>query len=81
MELLLSGSARFFAVRIRDLLSERCFGFSKLFPRLPANGIWVTLRMTSYTLIAIMIRSSTLRRYRSRLWRTSIQGLLNQMFR
>ncbi|KAJ6818690.1 myosin heavy chain IB-like [Iris pallida] len=37
--------------------------------------------MTSYTLIAIMIRSSTLRRYRSRLWRTSIQGLLNQMFR
>ncbi|KAJ6853556.1 proline-rich receptor-like protein kinase PERK9 [Iris pallida] len=35
MELLLSGSARFFAVRIRDLLSERCFGFSQAFPAAP----------------------------------------------
>ncbi|KAJ6810818.1 proline-rich receptor-like protein kinase PERK2 [Iris pallida] len=37
--------------------------------------------MMSYIIIAIMTRFSTLRRYRSRLRRTLIQGLLNQMFR
>ncbi|KAJ6838846.1 uncharacterized protein M6B38_319355 [Iris pallida] len=37
--------------------------------------------MRSNTIIAIMTRFSTLRRYRSRLWRTLILGLLNQMFR
>ncbi|KAJ6837628.1 hypothetical protein M6B38_119855 [Iris pallida] len=35
----------------------------------------------SYTIIATMTRSSTLRRYRSRLWRTLILGLLNLMLR
>ncbi|KAJ6806113.1 hypothetical protein M6B38_177060 [Iris pallida] len=33
------------------------------------------------TIIAIMIRFSTLRRYRSRLWRTLILGLLNLTLR
>ncbi|KAJ6830503.1 proline-rich receptor-like protein kinase PERK2 [Iris pallida] len=41
----------------------------------------VTLRMTSYTIIAITTRFSTLRRYRSRLWRTLILGLMNLMLR
>ncbi|KAJ6796171.1 putative formin-like protein 16 [Iris pallida] len=41
----------------------------------------VTLRMTSYTIIATMTRFSTLRRYRSRLWRTLILGPLNLMLR
>ncbi|KAJ6795820.1 putative prolin-rich extensin-like receptor protein kinase family protein [Iris pallida] len=41
----------------------------------------VTLRMTSYSIMVIMTRSSTLRRYQSRLWRTLILGLQNQMLR
>ncbi|KAJ6834681.1 putative prolin-rich extensin-like receptor protein kinase family protein [Iris pallida] len=49
--------------------------------RTPSSSLSVTLRMTSYTIIATTTRFSTLRRYRSRLWRTLILGLLNLMFR
>ncbi|KAJ6807566.1 vegetative cell wall protein gp1-like [Iris pallida] len=37
--------------------------------------------MTSYSIMTIMTRFSTLRRYQSRLWRTLILGLQNQMLR
>ncbi|KAJ6796560.1 hornerin-like [Iris pallida] len=37
--------------------------------------------MTSYTIIAIMTRFSTLRRYRSRLWRTLNLEQLNLMLK
>ncbi|KAJ6799209.1 putative prolin-rich extensin-like receptor protein kinase family protein [Iris pallida] len=49
--------------------------------RTPSSSLSVTLRMTSYSIMAIMTRSSTLRRYQSRLWRTLILGLQNQMLR
>ncbi|KAJ6847882.1 spidroin-1-like [Iris pallida] len=37
--------------------------------------------MMSYTIISILTRFSTLRQYRSRLWRTLILGPLNLMLR
>ncbi|KAJ6823814.1 putative prolin-rich extensin-like receptor protein kinase family protein [Iris pallida] len=49
--------------------------------RTPSSSLSVSLRMKSHTIIAIMTRFSTLRRYQSRLWRTLILGLQNQMLR